>query len=256
MHRVDSVGDPTRAPHVLPLHPARRDAGLGLTGLVQRPDHQPTAPLARRRPQTGHDEPADLAVTPDPSPEELGLLRGPVCHEMMETYPEFCRRVWQRNRDEERAAWGDLHEERAKQGAALEVERTRCLPPGQEQSFLAGPCRLVPRRDELEAVNRPRVHELLRLPVSNREGRAERLVPMNQCLKALSQDADIQSAVQTQAPVWPRKCPQARAIPTRVNCGESRIARCSGLPIHALTVFTGPASVPVPQASVSPPIHE
>src|SRR6478735_2144584 len=65
-----------------------------------------------------------------------------------------------------------------------------------------------------------------------------------------------QSAVHTQAPVWPRKWPQARLMPTLVKRGESRIARCSGLAIHAATVFTGPASVPVPQASVSPPNHE
>jgi glutaconate CoA-transferase subunit B len=26
----------------------------------------------------------------------LALLRGPVCDEMVETYPEFCARVWGR----------------------------------------------------------------------------------------------------------------------------------------------------------------
>ena len=37
-----------------------------------------------------------VPVTEDPSPAELALLRGPVCEEMMETYPEFCARVFGR----------------------------------------------------------------------------------------------------------------------------------------------------------------
>jgi glutaconate CoA-transferase subunit B len=32
--------------------------------------------------------------TPAPSAQELALLRGPVCDEMLETYPEFCARVF------------------------------------------------------------------------------------------------------------------------------------------------------------------
>ncbi len=43
-----------------------------------------------------YDEPATLPVTPDPTPEELALLRGPVCDEMLETYPDFCARVFAR----------------------------------------------------------------------------------------------------------------------------------------------------------------
>jgi glutaconate CoA-transferase subunit B len=43
-----------------------------------------------------YDEPSEVAITPDPTEAELALLRGPVCDEMLETYPEFCRRVWQR----------------------------------------------------------------------------------------------------------------------------------------------------------------
>jgi len=43
-------------------------------------------------------------VTADPTPEQLALLRGPVCDEMLETYPEFCRRVFGRTRNEEAAA--------------------------------------------------------------------------------------------------------------------------------------------------------
>jgi glutaconate CoA-transferase subunit B len=45
-----------------------------------------------------YDAPAEVPVTPDPTPAELALLRGPVCDEMLETYPAFCRRVWGRDR--------------------------------------------------------------------------------------------------------------------------------------------------------------
>ena len=34
--------------------------------------------------------------TPEPTDEELALLRGPVCDEMLPTYPEFCARVFGR----------------------------------------------------------------------------------------------------------------------------------------------------------------
>ncbi len=44
---------------------------------------------------TGFDYDAGApAATPDPSPQELALLRGPVRAEMLETYPDFCARVW------------------------------------------------------------------------------------------------------------------------------------------------------------------
>ncbi len=36
----------------------------------------------------------DAPPTPDPSPADLALLRGPVRAEMLATYPAFCRRVW------------------------------------------------------------------------------------------------------------------------------------------------------------------
>lgn len=42
------------------------------------------------------DVTGDVPFTPDPTPEELALLRGPICDEMMETYPEFCARVFGR----------------------------------------------------------------------------------------------------------------------------------------------------------------
>lgn len=44
-----------------------------------------------------YDEPPELAHTADPTDTELALLRGPVADEMVETYPEFCRLVWQRS---------------------------------------------------------------------------------------------------------------------------------------------------------------
>jgi len=40
------------------------------------------------------DVTGDVPFTPDPTAEELALLRGPICDEMMETYPEFCARVF------------------------------------------------------------------------------------------------------------------------------------------------------------------
>jgi glutaconate CoA-transferase subunit B len=51
------------------------------------------------RAQTGFGFDCADAVpeTPDPSAEELALLRGQVCDEMLETYPEFCARVWGRS---------------------------------------------------------------------------------------------------------------------------------------------------------------
>ncbi len=42
------------------------------------------------------DLPAEVPQTPDPTAAELALLRGPVCDEMLETYPEFCARVFDR----------------------------------------------------------------------------------------------------------------------------------------------------------------
>ena len=50
------------------------------------------------RAETGFDfdAPAEVPQTPDPTEAELALLRGPVCDEMLETYPEFCARVFGR----------------------------------------------------------------------------------------------------------------------------------------------------------------
>ncbi len=46
-----------------------------------------------------YDAPDRVPVTAEPTADELDLLRGPVCAEMLETYPEFCRRVWGRERE-------------------------------------------------------------------------------------------------------------------------------------------------------------
>ena len=42
------------------------------------------------------DAPDAVPFTPDPTEAELTLLRGAVCDEMVETYPEFCARVFGR----------------------------------------------------------------------------------------------------------------------------------------------------------------
>ncbi len=44
-----------------------------------------------------YDTPAMVVETQPPSAKELAALRGPVCKEMLETYPGFCRRVWDRS---------------------------------------------------------------------------------------------------------------------------------------------------------------
>ena len=47
-------------------------------------------------PLTGfsYDSPATVPLTPEPSPEDLELLRGPVAGEMAANYPDFAQRVW------------------------------------------------------------------------------------------------------------------------------------------------------------------
>lgn len=42
------------------------------------------------------DVEGEVPATPEPTADELALLRGPVCAEMLETYPDFCARVWGR----------------------------------------------------------------------------------------------------------------------------------------------------------------
>ncbi len=59
-----------------------------------------TAETIRAATGFDYDAPAPVPVTADPTPEQLALLRGPVCDEMLETYPEFCRRVFGRTSEE------------------------------------------------------------------------------------------------------------------------------------------------------------
>lgn len=61
-----------------------------------------TAASIREATGFDYDEAADVPRTQDPTERELALLRGPVCDEMRETYPDFCRRVW--GEDKEQAA--------------------------------------------------------------------------------------------------------------------------------------------------------
>jgi len=61
----------------------------------------PGQTAAEVRAATGfdYDEPGNgeaALPTPDPTTEQLALLRGPVCDEMLGTYPAFCSRVWRR----------------------------------------------------------------------------------------------------------------------------------------------------------------
>jgi len=48
------------------------------------------------RGQTGfsYDSPDTVPATASPTPEDLGLLRGPVAREMAANYPDFAKRVW------------------------------------------------------------------------------------------------------------------------------------------------------------------
>ncbi len=50
-----------------------------------------------------YDEPDEIAVTAGPTEAQSAILAGPVRDAMIETYPDFCRRVWPRG-TEERAA--------------------------------------------------------------------------------------------------------------------------------------------------------
>ena len=55
-----------------------------------------TAASIREATGFDYDEPAELPQTPLPNEAELALLRGPVCDEMLETYPDFCARIFER----------------------------------------------------------------------------------------------------------------------------------------------------------------
>jgi len=63
-----------------------------------------------------YDAPQTVPVTRPPSPEQLAALRGPVREQMLETYPDFCRRVWGAGQNPDAHAEPD-HRESAEQAA-------------------------------------------------------------------------------------------------------------------------------------------
>lgn len=101
VERVDAIS----APGVSPPGQFRRGTAQALvtgrcvfgfdgTGFHLASRHPGETPETIRA-ETGFDyAETDSPETPDPAPEELALLRGPVRDEMAETYPEFCARVW------------------------------------------------------------------------------------------------------------------------------------------------------------------
>jgi glutaconate CoA-transferase subunit B len=102
--RVDHVS----APGISPPHVFRRGSATALvTGrCVFRFDARrarftlaschvgESAPAVRAATGFDYDEPPLVPPTPEPTAEELALLRGPVRAKMAETYPRFCARVW------------------------------------------------------------------------------------------------------------------------------------------------------------------
>jgi glutaconate CoA-transferase, subunit B len=53
-----------------------------------------TAETIRAATGFDYDVPQTVPTTPPPTAEQLAALRGPVRAQMLETYPEFCHRVW------------------------------------------------------------------------------------------------------------------------------------------------------------------
>ena len=106
VEKVDNIS----APGVSPPGVFRRGTAQALvTGRCVfrfHPDHarfslesiHPGETVESVRDATGFafDVTGDVPYTPDPTAEELALLRGPICDEMLETYPEFCARVFGR----------------------------------------------------------------------------------------------------------------------------------------------------------------
>jgi glutaconate CoA-transferase subunit B len=103
MPRVDAISAPGVSP---PGHFRRGTAQALVTGRCvfhfdpaaarfRLASLHPGQTAAHVRAATGFDyDETEAPPTPDPTPEQLALLRGPVCAEMLETYPEFCSRVW------------------------------------------------------------------------------------------------------------------------------------------------------------------
>ena len=99
--RVDMVS----APGLSPPGQFRRGTAQALVtgrcvfrfenGRFRLASRHPGQSAADIRANTGFDyDGEDAPETPDPGPEQLALLRGAVRAEMLETYPEFCARVW------------------------------------------------------------------------------------------------------------------------------------------------------------------
>ncbi len=106
VEKVDAIS----APGVSPPSQFRRGTAQALvTGRCVFTFHPAHARfrLASRHPgqdavtirgETGFDyDDDDAPETPEPTAEELSLLRGAVRDEMAETYPEFCAKVWPRS---------------------------------------------------------------------------------------------------------------------------------------------------------------
>ena len=103
--RVDAVSAPGVSP---PGHFRRGTAQALVTGRCvfsfdpaaarfRLASLHPGQSAADIRVATGFDyDGSDAPPTPDPTAEQLALLRVPVCDEMLGTYPEFCSRVWGR----------------------------------------------------------------------------------------------------------------------------------------------------------------
>ena len=101
VERVDAI---SAAGQTTPGHYRRGTAQALVTGrCVFRFDstrfalasRHPGETAATIRAETGFDyDDHGSPETPDPTAEELALLRGPVRAEMVETYPDFCARVW------------------------------------------------------------------------------------------------------------------------------------------------------------------
>ncbi len=86
---------------VFRFHPERPEGRPRFTLESAHPGE--TAESIRENTGFDYEAPAVVPATPDPTDAELALLRGPVCDEMLETYPEFCRRVFGRSAEEKAA---------------------------------------------------------------------------------------------------------------------------------------------------------
>ena len=94
--RVIAITGPTRGiGRAVALGCARHGASVILVGRNKSRLESVHAP-GDIRSETGfsYDSPAAVPLTPDPSEEDLALLRGAVAAEMAPDYPDFAKRVW------------------------------------------------------------------------------------------------------------------------------------------------------------------